>query len=217
MSFLDKRTSKKKLGDGMTKKGVEQNETEELEVVEKKPGFFQKLFFWVIIPLTFGVAVLLIVANFTNTNIFGFADKAVEKIPFVKSEEEQMENTTLNSDKIVTLQAEVQEKEAQLTKLQTELDSATAKNEELTVEMEKLQFEIEKLQREQKEYSMEFQEILKAYETMSAKKAAPIITAMSDDDALRILSNMKPNTLSELFTKMSPEDAARYTKLLAAQ
>lgn len=201
----------------MAKKVVEQKELEELEVVEKKPGFFQKLFFWVIIPLTFALAVLLIVANFTNTNIFGLADKAIDKLPFVKSEQEKIENTTLSSDKIVTLQAEVQEKEAQLTQLQTELDSANTQNEELTIEIEKLQFEIDKLQREQQEYQMEFQEILKTYESMSAKKAAPIITAMSDEDALRILSNMKSNTLAELFMKMSPEDAARYTKLLAAQ
>jgi flagellar protein FlbB len=201
----------------MAKKDVEQNMLDELEVVEKKPGLFQKLFFWVIIPLTFALAVLLIVANFTNTNIFGFADKAIEKLPFVKSEQEKIENTTLNTEQIVTLQAENQEKEAEVTKLQTELDNATKTNEELTIEMEKLQFEIDKLQREQQEYQMEFQEILKTYESMSAKKAAPIITAMSDQDALRILSNMKSNTLAELFSKMSPEDAARYTKLLAAQ
>ncbi|MER1999871.1 MAG: MotE family protein [Lysinibacillus sp.] len=201
----------------MAKKEVEQNVLDELEVVEEKPSFFKKLFFWVIIPLTFALAVLLIVANFTNTNIFGFADKAIEKLPFVKSEQEQIENTTLNTEQIVTLQAEIQEKEAQVTQLQTELDSAAKTNEELTIEMEKLQFEIEKLQREQQEYQMEFQEILKTYESMSAKKAAPIITAMSDQDALRILSNMKSDTLAELFSKMSPEDAARYTKLLAAQ
>lgn len=201
----------------LAKKSVEQTEIEELEVVEKKPGFFQKTFFWVIIPLTFALAVFLIVANFTNTNVFSFADKVVDKVPFLKSEEEQLDNTTLNTDNIVSLQAEVQEKQAQITQLETELNSASATNEELTIEIEKLQFEVEKLQREQQEYQMEFQEILKAYESMSAKKAAPIITAMSDQDALRILSNMKPDTLSELFTKMSPEDAARYTKLLAAQ
>lgn len=201
----------------MARKDVQRNDIEDLEVVEKKPGFFQKLFFWVIIPLTFAAAVLLIVANFTNTNVFSFADKAIDKLPFGKPEQEQIENTSLNSEQIVTLQAEIQEKEAEVSKLQTELDSAEALNEEQRIEMEQLQFEIEKLQREQQEYQMEFQEILKTYESMSAKKAAPIITAMSDEDALRILSNMKSNTLAELFSKMSPEDAARYTKLLAAQ
>lgn len=203
----------------MAKKDVEQNkEVEQFEELEKKPGFFQKLFFWVIIPLTFAIAVLLIVANFTNTNIFSFADKAIDKVPFVSSKgDEQKDNPMLNSDKVVSLQAEIQEKEAEVTKLQTEVDNKTAENEELTLEIEKLKFEIEKLQRQTNEYKMEFDDILKTYESMSAKKAAPIITAMSDEDALRILSSMKSDTLAELFTKMSAEDAARYTKLLAAQ
>jgi flagellar protein FlbB len=202
----------------MAKKDVVQNKDEQFEEYEKKPGFFQKLFFWVIIPLMFAIAVLLIVANFTNTNIFSFADKAIDKVPFVDSKkEEKSENPTLNSDQIVSLQAEIQEKEAEVTQLQTEIDSKTAENEELTVEIEKLKFEIEKLQRQSNEYQMEFNDILKTYESMSAKKAAPIISAMSDEDALRILSNMKSDTLAELFSKMSAEDAARYTKLLAAQ
>ncbi len=52
---------------------------------------------------------------------------------------------------------------------------------------------------------------------MSAKTAAPILVQMSDTESLRIMSSMKPDTLSAIFSKMSPEDAARYTELLSQQ
>lgn len=50
---------------------------------------------------------------------------------------------------------------------------------------------------------------------MSAKSVAPIITELSDDQAVRILSNLKPDKLAEVFSKMNPADAARYTELLS--
>ena len=49
---------------------------------------------------------------------------------------------------------------------------------------------------------------------MSAKKAAPIIAKMDEEEAIRLLSNMKPATLKEIFEKMSAEDAAKYTELI---
>ena len=39
-----------------------------------------------------------------------------------------------------------------------------------------------------------FKEIVSTFETMSAKKAAPIITRMKDDEAITILSSLKPDT-----------------------
>ena len=199
----------------MAKNDVEK--FEEVELEEKKPGFFQKLFFWFLIPVVFTVAVVLIIAQFTNTNVFQVADSVKDKIPFVSSKEEVIENTALNEEKVVSLQAEIQEKEAEITQLQTEIESATSSNEELLLEQERLLNEIEQLKRAQEETQLELKEILKTYETMSAKKAAAILTEMSESEALRIMSSMKSNTLTAIFEKMEPADAARYTELLAEQ
>ena len=190
---------------------------EEVELEGKKPGFFQKLFFWFLIPIVFAVAVFLIIAQFTNTNVFQVADSVKDKIPFISSKEEIVENTSLNEEKVVSLQAEIQEKEAEITQLQTEIEAATASNEELLLEQERLLNEIEQLKRAQEETQLEFKEILKTYETMSAKKAAAILTEMSESEALRIMSSMKSDTLKAIFEKMEPADAARYTELLAEQ
>ena len=199
----------------MAKNDVEK--IKEVELEEKKPGFFQKLFFYFLIPITFTVAVVLIITYFTNTNVFQIADSVKDKIPFLSSEGETVENTSLNEEKVVSLQAEIQEKEAEITQLQTEIESATSSNEELLLEQERLLNEIEQLKRAQEETQLEFNEILKTYETMSAKKAAAILTEMSESEALRIMSSMKSNTLTAIFEKMEPADAARYTELLAEQ
>lgn len=198
----------------MAKKNVENIE---VEVEQKSPGFFKKMFYLFIIPLMFTIAIFLIVAQFTNTNVFQMTKFVTDSIPFISSEEEVIENSSLNEEKVVQLQAEIQEKEVEITQLQTKIDTAATEKDELLIEQERLLFEIEKLKREQAATQKEFTEILATYEKMSAKAAAPILVQMSDAEALRILSNMKPDTLSAIFTKMSPTDAARYTELLAQQ
>ena len=215
MNYLVKRITRKKLGDVMAKNN--DIETVETEVTEKKPGVFQKIFYWLIIPLTFTIAIVLIIAQFTNTNVFQIVDGVVEKLPFVDSEEEIIETAATNQEKVVTLQAEIQEKEAEISKLQSEIDSTNVKNEELVIEIERLQYEIESMQRQQSDTQIEQKEILKTFDTMSAKKAAPILTAMTEQEALRILSSMKSDKLAEILSKMDPTDAARFTELLAQQ
>lgn len=216
MNYHRLHITKEKSGDVMAKKQVENVNAEELD--DKKPGFFQKFFMLFIIPLLFIVTLVLIVSYFTNTNVFQFADSMKEKIPFLdKKEEGTSENPSMTGERIVTLQAELQEKEAKIEQLQAEIDASKEANNELLIEQEKLQFEIQKLQREQEDIKKDFQEILSTYEKMSAKVAAPILIEMNDEEALRIMSNLKPDILSAIFSKMPPADAARYTELLAQQ
>ncbi|WP_347790656.1 MotE family protein [Solibacillus sp. CAU 1738] len=198
----------------MVKNKVENINIEETS--EKGPGIFQKLFFWVLIPLLFTLTIFLIIAQFTNTNVFQFADGIKDKVPFLQSNDtEIIEDSSLNEQKVVTLQAQIQEKEAEISQLQTKISSSNEEVEALLAEQERLLFEIEKLKRDQEQTTKDFKDILSTFEKMPAKTAAPILVKMSDDEALRILSSMKPDTLSAIFTKMSPTDAARYTELLA--
>lgn len=219
MSFQPLRITRRKSGDFVAKsKGNLETQVDELELEQKPVGFFKKLFYLFIIPLMFIIAILLIVSTVTNFNVFKMADGVVEKIPFIQSDDkETAENGSLNEQKVVELQAEIQEKEIEITQLQDKIDSSAQEKEELLAEQERLQFEIEKLKKNQQETQKDFNEILSTFEKMSAKKAAPILVQMSDAEALRIMSNMKPDKLSEIFTKMSPADAARYTELLSQQ
>ena len=57
-------------------------------------------------------------------------------------------------------------------------------------------------------------EIVSTFEKMSAKSAAPVITNLSDAEAIQILSSLKPDNLASILEKMSPEDAAKYTSMM---
>lgn len=196
----------------MAKEKIENTMNEEEIKEEKSPGIFQKLFFWVLIPLLFVVAILLVVATFTNINVF---EKATEILPFSK---EEVPVDTMNKDeKIVELEAEIKEKEAEIETLQKDLDKILAENDNNIAKQEQLQLQIEELQRTQEVSKKEYAEIIKTYEQMSAKAVAPILTEMSEAEALKILSEMKPETLSNIFSKMDPADAAKFTEKLANQ
>ncbi|HWK22264.1 MAG TPA: hypothetical protein VNS08_04440 [Ureibacillus sp.] len=180
---------------------------------ENSPGIFQKLIFWFIIPLVFIVAILLVIATFTDFNVF---DKASELTNFNGSEDvTDNKSPDQNGKKIVGLEAEVKEKEAEIEQLQDELEKAKAENQESQSKQEQLQYEIDKLKSEQNEAKKEFNDILSSFEKMSAKSAAPILVEMKDDEALKILANMKPDTLSAILAKMEPAKAAHYTQLLS--
>lgn len=202
-------TIRKKSGEFMAKNNIEQVH---MEQPEKKLGFFQKLFLYFLIPVVFCIAVLLVITMFSEKNVFEY----IEELPFISSNDEQqlLASSGETEQKMVSLQAELQQKEAEISQIQSKFDSATVENQQLQGEIERLQYEIEKLKISQEESFKEFKEILSTFEKMSAKKAAPIIVEMNEAEAVRILSNMKPDTLTAIFEKMSPQDAAKYTQLL---
>ena len=178
---------------------------------EKSPGIFQKLFYLVLIPLLFVIAVLLVIATFTDFNVF---EKAYE-LTNSSSEKTAEEPSVDYNKKIVELEAQIKEKEAEIDQLHSQLDNAKAENDNNVAIQQQLQEKIDSLQQNQTEAKKEFDDILSTFEQMSAKSAAPILMEMSDEEALKILANMQPETLSEIFSKMDPVEAARYSELLA--
>ncbi|GKV64191.1 MULTISPECIES: MotE family protein [unclassified Sporosarcina] len=198
-------------------KAKKKKEVESVEVQEKKStGFFQILLAWIIIPLMFTMAVVLIIAKVADINVFDQAKEWTSKIPFLeeKAPDEQAEGDLILEERVISLQAEIQEKEAQLFEVQDELTKVKDSNETLEIEKEKLNEEIEKLKLAQSETKRDFKEIVTTYEQMSAKSAAPVITKMGDAEAVQILSSLKPATLAAILEKMSPEQAAKYTTML---
>lgn len=189
------------------------NNSEQIQMEQpvEQPGFFQKFFYWFIIPLVFCIAVLLIITLFTEKNVFDYIDE----LPFVSSNDENIvETATQTEQKLVAVQAELTEKEAEIMQLQSKFESKEIENQQLQLEIERLQAEIDKLKLSQEESYKEFKDILTTFEKMTPKKAAPILVQMNETEAVRIMSNMKPDTLRAIFEKMSAEDAAKFTQLL---
>ena len=160
---------------------------------------------------------LLVIANFTDVNVFDKANELTAKLPFVdeQKDEDRGQNDLILEERVISLQADIQEKEAQLVKLEKELDGSANEKEQLLQKQEELQSEIEALQRESDDTKRKFTEIVFAFEKMSAKSAAPILTEMDDEEAIRILTNLKPDILAAILEKMVPQDAAKYTTMMA--
>lgn len=198
-------------------KSKKKKEGKTLDAKEKKSiGFFQILLAWIIIPLMFTMAVVLIIAKVADVNVFDQAKEWTAKVPFLeqKDTDEKVEGDLILEERVISLQAEIQEKEAQLFEVQDELAQVKDSNETLEIEKEKLNEEIEKLKLAQSESKRDFKEIVTTYEQMSAKSSAPVITKMGDAEAIQILSSLKPATLAAILEKMSPEEAAKYTSML---
>lgn len=190
------------------------------ETKEKSTGIFQILMLWVFIPLLFTSAVLLILAKFTDVNVFDKAKEWTGKLPFVseKNEEEDVgTNTLVLEERVVSLQAEIKEKETELFMLQSDFDKSAEEKDTLLKEQQRLVDEIARLTSEQDSSKKDFKGIITTYEQMSAKSVAPVIVKMADEEAVRILASLKPDTLAAVLEKMLPEDAAKYTTLLTGE
>lgn len=202
----------------MVKRNKQLNEITD-DMPAKKNGFFQVLLLTVIVPLLFTLAVVLIIAKVADVNVFDKAKEWTASIPFIGDKNEEKVSTDNSDDlvleeRVVTLQAEIQEKEAELFKLQDNLDKSSSENEKLLVEQEKLLEEIAVLMREKDDSTKEFKEIVSTFEKMSAKASAPVIMKMSDAEAIKILTNLKSDTLAKVLEKMPAENAAKYTTMM---
>ncbi|WP_438317604.1 magnesium transporter MgtE N-terminal domain-containing protein [Sporosarcina sp. FA9] len=169
----------------------------------------------ILLPLLAISAVFLIIAKFTDVNVFDKAKELTGKLPFVDEEKDFVGETDLIlEERVVTLQAELSEKETQLVKLQAEVEGSANEKKELLEKLEELQYEIEILKVEKDTTKRTFTEIVSTFERMSAKSAAPILTEMADEEVMRILTSMKPELLAAILEKMTPKDAAKYTSLM---
>lgn len=204
-----------KLGGKMVKKA---KETKELSVEKKKKssGAFGKIIMVVLITLMFTTAVLLVIARFNDVNVFDKAKEISASLPFVGDPEKKdlLADEGILEERVVNLQAEIKEKEAEVFRLQQQLDSSADEKEALLIEQERLLGEIQALERDEDSSTQKVSEIVTTFEKMSAKSAAPVITNMSDAEAIQILASLKPDNLASILEKMSPEDAAKYTSMM---
>ena len=188
------------------------------ETIERKKSgrLFRDILLWTLIPLLFTTMVLLIIAYVADVNVFDKARGWTQTLPLVgeKQKTDVVEDELAIEERVVELQAEIQEKEARLNKLQDDLAKSEEEKNSLLDEQKRLLAEIETLKVEKEDYKRDMKEIISTFEKMSAKSAAPVITKMSDAEAIQILSSLKPEVLAPILEKMSAEDAAKYTSLL---
>ena len=202
------------------RKKSESNGLEELE--ESKISKFQ-WFLVIVIPLIFAVTVALIVFTVAGVNVVEKAKEMSAKIPFIESDQKDEEkgkpakNDEKVSMKLEKLENEIENKEKEIEKLEGIIDTRDKAIAKAEAEKQQLQTEMNQFRDSQNNSKQAFKDIIRTYETMAPKKAAPIIMEMNDEDAVEILSSMKAVTLAKVLEQMNTADAARLTKKLTEQ
>ncbi|WP_018660063.1 MotE family protein [Heyndrickxia acidiproducens] len=205
----------------MAKKADEQEETE-MEEETGRGGKLQWFCYVVLIPLLFAIAMALIVATFSGINVIGKAASVEHKITNLfagDDKEPQKQSDPAYSSKqysgqITKLEKQLDERDKEIDKLQSQLDSSRQKNLKTEQQVKDLQAQLKKAQQSQAANKKKIKEIASTYENMSPDNAASILVKMSDTEATQILSQLSSDTLASVLEKMSAENAAKYTKLL---
>ena len=197
------------------KKAENPNEIE----VKEKPYNKLQWFMFATIPVIFTVLIVLIVLSVAGVNVFQFSKDLASKVPVISSLIEKSDEPSENDfqKEIVNLEGEIKDKETQMTKLESIIETKDKEIQTLDIEKQRLQQEISELKAVQNDDKRAFKDLIKTYETMSAKKAAPIISALPDEQAVKILSSVKTDTLAAILEKMEPEVASRLTQKLTVE
>ncbi|MBL3641948.1 MotE family protein [Peribacillus frigoritolerans] len=196
------------------------SESNELE--ESKISKFQ-WFLVIFIPLIFAVTVALIVFTVAGVNVVEKAKEMSAKIPFIELDQKGEEkgkpakNDEKVSMKLEKLETEIENRVKEIEKLEGIIDTRDKAIAKAEAEKQQLQTEMNQLKDSQNNSKQAFKDIIRTYETMAPKRAAPIITEMNDEDAVEILSSMKAATLAKVLEQMTTADAARLTKKLTEQ
>jgi|UPI000426F76D flagellar motility protein MotE (MotC chaperone) len=191
--------------------------SEEKERTRYSP--FQWFIYIILIPLLFTITVALVVMTFSGINVFEAAKEYGNKIPLVGSlfAVDKKENNQQLEKNIIDLESQIKDREAKIQQLKTQMDQKDKSIQMGELEKSKLQQEVNNLVAIQEENKRAFKDIVRTYETMPVKKSAPIISKMPETEALKILSNIKPETLAGIMENMDPAQAAKFTGMLTTQ
>ncbi len=183
---------------------------------QRERSKFQKFIFVVAIPVLFSIVVALVALSFLGVNILQTAKDFGSNVPFLSSMVKVNKQPSVEEfqKQIVSMEAVITDRDAKLKQLQSEIDSKDTDLKRMELEKGQLQAQIEELTAIKEGNKRAFQEIVKTYETMSAKSAASIISKMKSDEAMKILTNIKTDSLAAILEKLPADVAANYTQLL---
>ena len=187
---------------------------------EEKPYSKFQWFLFAIIPVVFTVLMALVIMSVLDVNVFQWAKDKGKDIPLISGlidNNEMTETEVAYEKRIVDLEAEIKDSEAQIGKLENIIETKDQEIQKSDIEKERLKEEVRELRAVQTENKKAFTEIIRTYESMAPKKAAPILAAMEDEESIKILSSLKSDNLAAILERMEPDQAARITNKLTVE
>lgn len=190
----------------------------ETEVEKQGYGFFERLMI-IFVPVLFVIVLLLVLMTLFDVD---FRNKALElgnSVPVLKNvlPEPKVAGNSMDDDQIrsIKMTEKIEQLEAELTALKSELAEANAGKQNLESEVKDLQDENARLKRlseeeqlEDEQYTAKIGELAGMFARMSPGKAAPIVQNMEPEEIVLLFSAMSPDDRVRIMEKMNPQIAA---------
>ncbi|HWO97856.1 MAG TPA: hypothetical protein VNM45_16265 [Bacillus sp. (in: firmicutes)] len=185
---------------------------------EKKYSKLQMFFFVIFIPLVFTIMIVYVLLMIYGVDVNGKVKETVKNIPFISEEEQVSEKQNVQrSEDIKLLETSLQEKQKKIHDMQDQLNEKDLELENLQIQVQRLNEQLAEADKKKGAEQADLKEIVSAYEKMTPKKAALILSELEKDKAVMLLTQFKPDKLSAIFEKMDPSIAAQYTALLSEE
>ncbi|WP_208403220.1 MgtE protein [Paenibacillus sp. BK720] len=192
----------------------------------EKQGYsgFERLMFFMT-PILFTIVLLGALYVLFNTETRNQMLEIGNSIPYLKdvlpdpktadgkANDDQLKSANM-SRKIDELQAQLQEKEAELA--QTNQTKATQEQElkSMRDQIDSLKSSNEEKAADDAAYQAKIQELASMYSKITPSKAAPILQSMTMDEMVLVLDSMRPDDRVRILEKMNPQTAADATMAL---
>lgn len=185
-------------------------------------GKIQWFFFVVLIPILFTITLVVVILSVAGFDVIGKSKTVLQKVPVIENLFKEEQTETSDTLEQTALQEEENEKLNQTIEEQTTMISTLEKDVTLKEkEIQKLNQDISSLEKQLEEINKSSEsetkakDIGKLYDNMTSKKAAEIIPNLSQDDAMLILTSLDDKQVADILTKMTVEDAVKFTNLIA--
>ncbi|MCM3441097.1 MotE family protein [Metabacillus halosaccharovorans] len=195
-----------------------------METEKQEYSKLQWFFFVIFIPVVFTLTLVLIILSVAGFDVIGKAKSTITSIPVVENlinkEKENPDESAIavkekeTQEENKKLEKTIEEQATMISALESDVGAKEKEVQKLTQEISSLEKQIEEIAKAGEE--SQSRDIGKLYDNMSSKKAAEIIPNLSQDDALLILSSLDDKQVADILSKMSVEDAVKFTDLLSS-
>lgn len=192
---------------------------------DKNYSKLEWFFYIIFIPILFVSILTVTLLWFLDFDVKTNILKGLNKIPVVEKliDDKQFNNPddmTINNSKeqlqqqVIELKKSLDENSLTLTKTEQSVETKDKEIESLKQQIDDLNSKLKEKNISEKSREQEISDLAKIYETMSSSKAADVISKLTTEEAVLVLSQMKTDSQSTILGKMDPQKAAETSILL---
>lgn len=196
---------------------------------KKENGKLQWFLFVFVIPVFFTAVLAIVILTIAGVDVAGPIKQLTSKVPFVsamtgaeKTGAQKQDSKNVNNQgndekqiQIADQKKTINRQKQDLKALENDAALKQSKVQQLNQQVLALQHKLDDVQK--KDQQTQQKDMSSIYTKMTNKKAAEIIPVLGDKEAVKILTALNDDQIAGILEKMSAQDAAKYTKLMAGQ